>query len=170
LCASLRKVNHSGDPPDGVSCGSPMSSEVQLVLHVPMRCGLQLLPENKFISSHWGRVVVVSCGKPATSSSHHASRAVGQLHFFEDVISWVGANISTQMSSPLSAQPLKVTSSSGSSKGDPGSRTPVPSRGSSPGPSKPLANPADISSPHELTAFVRLHTNTLSHPFFPPAV
>ena len=59
------------------------------------------------------------------------------------------------MSSPLSAQPLKVASVNGSSKGDQGSRTPVASRGGSPGPSKPLANPADISSPHELTAFVR---------------
>lgn len=58
------------------------------------------------------------------------------------------------MSSPLSAQPLKVASVNGSSKGDQGSRTPVASRGGSPGPSKPLANPADISSPHELTAFV----------------
>ncbi|KAH9063556.1 heat shock factor binding protein 1-domain-containing protein [Lactarius vividus] len=60
------------------------------------------------------------------------------------------------MSSPLSAQPLKVASVNGSSKGDQGSRTPVASRGSSPGPSnsKPLADPADISSPHELTAFV----------------
>ncbi|KAF8483527.1 heat shock factor binding protein 1-domain-containing protein [Russula ochroleuca] len=58
------------------------------------------------------------------------------------------------MSSPLSAQPLKVTTS-GSSKGDQGgSRTPVASRGSSPRPPKPLADPADISSPHELTAFV----------------
>jgi len=26
---SLRKVGHSGDPPDGVSCESPMSSDVQ---------------------------------------------------------------------------------------------------------------------------------------------
>jgi hypothetical protein len=60
------------------------------------------------------------------------------------------------MSSPLSAQPLKVVISNGSSKGDQ-ARTPVASRGSSPGPSKPLANPADISSPHELTAFVRWH-------------
>jgi hypothetical protein len=61
-----------------------------------------------------------------------------------------------QMSSPLSAQPLKVTTSGSSSKGDQGgSRTPVASRGSSPRPPKPLANPADISSPHELTAFVR---------------
>ncbi|KAN0126107.1 Heat shock factor binding protein 1 domain containing protein [Lactarius tabidus] len=58
------------------------------------------------------------------------------------------------MSSPLSAQPLKVASVNGSSKGDQGSRTPVASRGASPGPSKPLANPSDISSPHELTAFV----------------
>jgi hypothetical protein len=60
----------------------------------------------------------------------------------------------SQMSSPLSAQPLKVVISNGSSKGDQ-ARTPVASRGSSPGPSKPLTNPADISSPHELTAFVR---------------
>ncbi|KAN0125893.1 Heat shock factor binding protein 1 domain containing protein [Russula decolorans] len=61
------------------------------------------------------------------------------------------------MSSPLSAQPLKVTASGSSSKGDQGgSRTPVASRGSSPRPRppKPLADPADISSPHELTAFV----------------
>jgi hypothetical protein len=58
------------------------------------------------------------------------------------------------MSSPLSAQPLKVASVNGSSKGDQGSRTPVASRGASPGPSKPVANPAHISSPHELTAFV----------------
>ncbi|KAI9451344.1 heat shock factor binding protein 1-domain-containing protein [Russula earlei] len=58
-----------------------------------------------------------------------------------------------EMSSSLAAQPLKVTSSNGTSK-DQGSRTPVASRRSSPGPSKPLANPADISSPHELTAFV----------------
>ncbi|KAI0001192.1 hypothetical protein BJV77DRAFT_265743 [Russula vinacea] len=50
------------------------------------------------------------------------------------------------MSSPLSAQPLKVTTS-GSSKGDQGgSRTPVASRGSSPRPPKPLADPADISA------------------------
>lgn len=63
---------------------------------------------------------------------------------------------SSKMSSGLSAQPLKVTTSSSSSKGDQGgSRTPVASRGSSPRPPKPLANPADISSPHELTAFVR---------------
>jgi heat shock factor-binding protein 1 len=62
------------------------------------------------------------------------------------------------MSSPLSAQPLKVTASGSSSKGDQvGSRTPVASRGSSPRPRppKPLTDPADISSPHELTAFVR---------------
>ncbi|KAH8987438.1 heat shock factor binding protein 1-domain-containing protein [Lactarius akahatsu] len=60
------------------------------------------------------------------------------------------------MSSSLSAQPLKVASVNGSSKGDQGSRTPVASRGGSPGPSNstPLADPADISSPHELTAFV----------------
>lgn len=69
------------------------------------------------------------------------------------------------MSSPLSAQPLKVASVNGSSKGDQGSRTPVASRGASPGPSKPLANPADISSPHELTAFVRF----LLFPPFPPS-
>ena len=69
------------------------------------------------------------------------------------------------MSSPLSAQPLKVTISGSSSKGDQGgSRTPVASRGSSPRP-KPLANPADISSPHELTAFVRS-----CPPLFPPPV
>ena len=72
------------------------------------------------------------------------------------------------MSSPLAAQPLKVASVNGSSKGD-GSRTPVPvpSRGASPGPSKPLANPADISSPHELTAFVRFHYRAPSHYFSP---
>ncbi|KAI0281760.1 heat shock factor binding protein 1-domain-containing protein [Russula aff. rugulosa BPL654] len=60
------------------------------------------------------------------------------------------------MSSPLSAQPLKVTASGSSSKGGDqgGSGTPVASRGSSPRPPKPLTNPADISSPHELTAFV----------------
>lgn len=60
-----------------------------------------------------------------------------------------------KMSSPLSAQPLKVTASGSSSKGGDqgGSRTPT--RGSSPRPPKPLSNPADISSPHELTAFVR---------------
>ncbi|KAI0261136.1 hypothetical protein BC834DRAFT_897427 [Gloeopeniophorella convolvens] len=58
------------------------------------------------------------------------------------------------MSSPPSAQPLKVPSVNGPVKGDQGSKTPVASRGPSPGPSKPLANPADISSPHELTAFV----------------
>jgi len=70
------------------------------------------------------------------------------------------------MSSPLSAQPLKVTASGSSSKGDQGgSRTPVVSRGSSPRPrpTKPLADPADISSPHELTAFVR---SAPSPPFF----
>ncbi|KAI0292036.1 heat shock factor binding protein 1-domain-containing protein [Russula brevipes] len=60
------------------------------------------------------------------------------------------------MSSSLAAQqPLKVASTNGSSKADQGSRTPIASQRSSPGPSsKPLANPADISSPHELTAFV----------------
>ena len=70
---------------------------------------------------------------------------------------------------PLSAQPLKVAISTGSSKGDQGSRTPVGSRGSSPGPSRPLANPADISSPHELTAFVRCILRThLPNSFLPP--
>jgi hypothetical protein len=68
------------------------------------------------------------------------------------------------MSSPLSAQPLKVTASGSSSKGGDqgGSGTPVASRGSSPRPPKPLTNPADISSPHELTAFVR----SASPPYF----
>ncbi|KAH9974263.1 heat shock factor binding protein 1-domain-containing protein [Lactifluus volemus] len=65
------------------------------------------------------------------------------------------------MSSPQPAQPLKVASTNGSSKGD-GSRTP---RSSSPGPSKPLANPGDISSPHELTAFVETLLEQLDSKF-----
>ncbi|KAI0250471.1 hypothetical protein BJV78DRAFT_1219441 [Lactifluus subvellereus] len=68
------------------------------------------------------------------------------------------------MSSPPAAQPLKVASANGSTKGE-GSRTPVQSRRSSPGPSKPLANPADISSPHELTAFVETLLEQLDSKF-----
>ncbi|KAI0290258.1 heat shock factor binding protein 1-domain-containing protein [Multifurca ochricompacta] len=57
------------------------------------------------------------------------------------------------MSSPLAAQPLKVTIANGTSKGDQGSRTP------------PLADPADISSPHELTAFVETLLEQLDSKF-----
>ena len=62
------------------------------------------------------------------------------------------------MSSPQATQTLafEVASTNGSTKRG-GSRTPVPLRGSSPGPSKPLGvlNMADMSSLHELAAFVR---------------
>jgi hypothetical protein len=87
-------------------------------------------------------------------------------HVSDDVQRTDPLYFSSKMSSPLSAQPLKVTASGSSSKGDQGgSRTPVASRGSSPRPRppKPLADPADISSPHELTAFVR---SAPSPPFF----
>jgi hypothetical protein len=85
---------------------------------------------------HNGRSRVTGLRNQHSSNSNHTTNRISQMP-------------------PLSAQPLKVAISSGSSKGDQGPRTPIASRGSSPGPSRPLANPADISSPHELTAFVR---------------
>ena len=105
---------------------------------------------------------------------YHGTRRTEISHAYSNSGSWLST---IQMSSsPLAAQPLKVASANGSSKGDQGSRTPVQSRDSSPGPGSipsskpPLANPADISSPHELTAFVRFQihtrTRTRTHPTF----
>ena len=97
-----------------------------------------------------------ACHKTGSASRDSPNTEIPQWHRHSDTDYGITTNVRiSQMSSPLSAQPLKVAFSNGSSKGDQGSRTPVASRGSSPGPSKPLANPADISSPHELTAFVR---------------
>lgn len=122
------------------------------------------------ISTFWIRNIstrqVISYGMHYGMNEVHtsASSSIASNHVPHTILS-------SKMSSSRSAQPLKVTASGSSSKGDQGgSRTPVASRGSSPRPQKPLADPVDISSPHELTAFVRSLCPHLSPPLpLPPS-
>jgi hypothetical protein len=122
--------------------------------------------EHSFISGVVGCNLTSGCGAwPQQAGSGHETTkpTLIQQHQHHTL-----PTVRISQMPPLSAQPLKVVISSGSSKGDQGSRTPVVSRGSSPGPSRPLANPADISSPHELTAFVRRICAPTYPTVFPP--